>query len=105
MTELLKNRDDNETKMQIAMQEGFNQLRTQLSQPQQSSNSQVDLTPHIEKMQSLLDQIGQSKTNDALASVVQGLQATIQTLSQPRRTTLEHDAQGNPIGAVSTLSE
>lgn len=27
MTDLLKNRDDNETKMQIAMQEGFNQLQ------------------------------------------------------------------------------
>ncbi len=105
MTDLLKNRDDNETKIQIAMQEGFNQLRTQLSQPQQAPQQQVDLSPHVEKMQSLLDQIGQSKTNDALASVVQGLQATIQTLSQPRRTTLEHDAQGNPIGAVSTLSE
>ena len=35
MTELLKNRDDNETKMQIEMQKGFEQLRAQLSQPQQ----------------------------------------------------------------------
>jgi len=105
MTDLLKNRDDNETKMQIEMQKGFEQLRAQLSQPQQVTQPQVDLTPHIEKMQGLLDQIGQTKTNDALTAVVQGLQATIQTLNQPRRTTLEHDAQGNPIGAVSTLSE
>lgn len=105
MTDLLKNRDDNETKMQIAMQRGFEQLRAQLSQPQQSTQPQVDLTPHVEKMQGLLDQISQAKTNDALTAVVQGLQATIQTLNQPRRTVLEKDSQGRPIGAVSTLSE
>ena len=107
MTDLLKNRDDNETKMQIAMQQGFQQLREQLTQQpaQPATQPQIDLSPHVEKMQSLLDQIGQSKTNDALATVVQGLQATIQTLNQPRRTVLERDAQGKPIGAVSTLSE
>jgi len=107
MTDLLKNRDDNETKMQIAMQQGFQQLREQLTQQpaQAATQPQIDLSPHVEKMQSLLDQIGQSKTNDALATVVQGLQATIQTLNQPRRTVLERDAQGKPIGAVSTLSE
>jgi len=95
ITELLKNRDDNETKLQLALKEGFASMQTQVPQ--------ADLTPHIEKMQGLLDQISQSKTNDALASVMQGLQATIQTIGQPRRTTLEHDATGRPIGAVSTL--
>jgi len=103
MTDLLKNRDDNETKMRLAMQEGFAQIQQQMNQPQQEA--QPDLTPHVEKMQDLLGQISQAKTNDALTAVVQGLQATIQTLNQPRRTTLERDSQGNPIGAVSTLSE
>ena len=107
LTELLKNRDDNETKMQIAMKEGFSNLQAQMSAaPTAPTNDapQTDLTPQLEKMQALLDQIGKSKTDDALTTVMQGLQTTIQTLSQPRRTTLENDANGRPISAVSTLA-
>jgi len=104
MTELLKNRDDNETKLKIALQEGFQSLQQQMQVPTEPAPAATaDLSPHVEKMQSLLDQIGQSKNNDALATVMQGLQATIQTLQQPRRTTLERDAQGKPVGAVSTI--
>lgn len=103
MTELLKNRDDNDTKMKIAMQQGFADLQSQLSQPATPETPSVDLTPHIDKMQGMLDQIGRSKTDDALTAVVDGLRATIQTLQQPRRTVLEKDAQGKPVGAVSTL--
>jgi len=104
MTELLKNRDDNETKLKIALQEGFQNLQQQMSVAPQSAASTVpDMSSHVEKMQNLLDQIGQSKNNDALATVVQGLQATIQTLQQPRRTTIEKDLQGRPIGAISVI--
>lgn len=106
LTELLKNRDDNFTKLEIALQNGLKEVQQSVTQaPQQSSTPQVDLSPYVEKMQGLLDQINQSKTNDALTTVVQGLQQTIQTLSQPRRTVLETDKQGRAIGAISTLSE
>lgn len=107
MTELLKNRDDNATKLEIEMRKGFDELRAQIGTPPQGMGAaqpaQTDITPHLEKLQSLLTQMNQDKTNDALATVVQGLQATLQTLSQPRRTVLERDERGNPIGATSTL--
>lgn len=105
ITELLKNRDDNETKMQIAVRAGFEKMQQTMQQAsaQPQTNNAAELTPHIEKMQALLDQMNQSKTSDALATVMQGLQATIQAVGQPRRTTLEHDAAGRPIGAVSTV--
>lgn len=104
LTELLKNRDDNFTKLEIAFREGLKDAQQAMQQTPPNTGSQVDLAPYIDKMQGLLDQINQAKTGDALTAVVQGLQQTIQTLNQPRRTVLETDSQGRAIGAISTLS-
>lgn len=100
MTELLKNRDDNQTKLLI-------ELRAQVEAMKQPAAAElttsVDLGPQIEKMQGMLDQINQTKTNDALASVILGLQTTMETLQRPRRTQLEVDASGKPLAAISNL--
>ena len=97
VTELLKNRDDNDTKVQIALQD--------LGRKMESTPNPTDFTSHIGMMQGLLDQMNQQKTGDALSSVIQGLQATIQSISRPRRVVLEKDANGNAISALSTLGD
>ena len=107
MTELLKNRDDNETKLRIEMQNGFKELQSQLATQRETltarPTAQPDFTPQIEKLQSMLDAIGKQRTDDALVAVVQGLQATIDTMQRPREVMLKKDNFGKPIGATSTM--
>jgi hypothetical protein len=71
MTELLKNRDDNQTQILIA------QMKEQLAQvlPQQQQAPQDDST--LKEMQRLLGELKEAKTNTALETVVQGLQSVI----------------------------
>lgn len=95
MTELLKNRDDNQTKIMIE------EMKSQLSAMQDNmppASQQPDLNPQLQQMQQYLDQIGKQQTNDALTSVMEGLQATIQTLNKPKM--IIRDAQGKAQGLV-----
>jgi hypothetical protein len=96
MTELLKNRDDNETKILIEQMskqlEAFSQSQAQ----QPSTEPKVDLTPQLKELTSVLDQMNNQRTNDALTEVMQGLRATIEQLGRPKM--LIKDAQGKTIG-------
>lgn len=98
MTELLKNRDDNETKMMIAhMQEQLKGIQTDMAEkPQQNQPEQQDLTPQLEQMNKLLGEIHQAKTNEALQSVMMGLQAVISEIGRPKR--VVRDESGNLQG-------
>lgn len=94
MTELIKNRDDNETKILI---ERMGAQLNSLSEKQESQPAQqLDLTPQLQELNRTLDQLGKQQTNDALAEVMNGLRATIQTLNKPKM--IIRDAQGNAQG-------
>lgn len=76
MTELLKNRDDNQTQVLIAQikaeLDAFKQQTTPIHQaPQQDAAM-------LQEMQRLLGDLKEAKTNQALETVVAGLQAVIQ---------------------------
>ena len=93
MTELLKNTDDNRTdiiieKMKLMMEQS----------PMQGSTPAVDLAPQLEQLGRVLEQIGQSKTNDALTSVMQGLQVTMESMNRPKTRMLIKDGAGKTIG-------
>jgi len=95
MTELLKNHEDNQTQMFIE------QMKQQLAtlpamQAAPSAETGPDLNPQLQQMQMYLDQLGKQQTNDALATVVQGLQATIEHLGRPKM--IVRDAQGKAQG-------
>lgn len=83
-TELLKNRDDNVTQESIA-------------------NHQIVSDHKVAKLQSLLDQLGKPRQEEAMNSVLQGIQTVLETINKPRKTQLIFDDQGRPIGATSSL--
>lgn len=91
MTELLKNRDDNETAIQTKLME----LQAQVSAPPPAAEL-PDFTPMMKQMQDMLGQIHAAKTNDALTTVVDGLRATMEHLGRPKM--LIKDASGKTIG-------
>jgi len=83
MTDLIKNRDDNETKVLIAQMSKQLEAMTQVKPPESPIASQVDLTPQIEQLNGLLDQLGKQQTSDALAETMNSLKAMVEGLSQP----------------------
>ena len=92
MTELIKNRDDNETKLLIE------RLKVELA-PVQSSEGKLqspDLTPQLQQLNATLDQIGKQQTNEALMEVMNGLRATVEQLGRPKM--IIRDAQGRAQG-------
>lgn len=92
MTELIKNRDDNETQLLIE------RLKVELA-PVQSSEGKVqspDLTPQLQQLNATLDQIGKQQTNEALMEVMNGLRATVEQLGRPKM--IIRDAQGRAQG-------
>ena len=107
MTELLKNRDDNDTKERIELKSSIQDLQkhvlTLQNTPTESTGTQPDLSPQLDKLQSVLDQMGKDKTNDALATVMQGLQETIKTMNQPRTVTLNRGPDGKAVSAISSV--
>lgn len=107
MTELLKNRDDNDTKERIELKTAIGDLQkhvmTVSSQPKETPDASPDLAPQLDKLQSVLDQMGKDKTNDALATVMQGLQTAIAGIHAPRKTTLDRDESGKATGATSVV--
>lgn len=92
-TELLKNRDDNQTKLLIEQMKA--ELNT-IVQPSQPSQPMPDLTPQLQQLTQVLDQMGRQKTDDALTEVMMGLRATIASLNKPKM--LIRDAQGKAQG-------
>lgn len=72
MTELLKNRDDNQTQIFI---EQMKQELAALPKPEAAPWQDDGM---LKEMQRLLGDLEKAKTNDALGAVVQGLQAVIQ---------------------------
>ena len=73
MTELLKNRDDNETAIKLKLMELQERVE---AAPQQVEAP--DMTPMVQEMQRLLSDIEKAKSNEALGTVIQGLQSVIQ---------------------------
>lgn len=94
MTELLKNHEDNQT--QIFIERMKQELAPMLQQQSAPQPQGPDLTVQMQQMQSYLDQLGKAQTNDALAAVVDGLRATIETMNKPK--TLIRDASGRAQG-------
>lgn len=106
MTELLKNRDDNDTKERIELKNTIQDLQKHVMSIQsapQPQESTPDLTPHLDKLQGVLDQMSKDKVNDALATVMQGLQAAIQGINAPRKVILEKGPDGKAISATSSI--
>ena len=99
MTELLKNRDDNQTQVIIAQMkaelDSMRQAQESFHQNMASTVPQQDDSA-MKEMQRLLGEIKDAKTNEALGTVMQGLQATISSLNRPKM--IIEDANGKPIG-------
>lgn len=93
MTELMKNKDDNETKLMIA------QIQQQLDGLQQTNEHATeqapDFAPQLEQMNKLLGEIKEAKTNEALQSVMMGLQTVISEVGRPKVTKIIRDEGGN----------
>ncbi len=100
MTEIFKNESDNRTQVLIAQMKAeldtFKQSQSEMM-PQQDDSM-------LKEMQRMLTELEKAKTNEALSSVMQGLQATMETLARPRVTKLQTGPDGKAIGAVSELS-
>jgi len=93
-TEIIKNLQDNQTALQIALE------KAQATPPAAATAPEApDFSPQIEALNKALEQVEKSRSQDSLAAVMQGLQATIQTLSAPKM--IIHDAAGKPIGIGS----
>jgi hypothetical protein len=75
MTELLKNRDDNQTKLLIEQMKQELASVTTVQRPQQDDSV-------LKEMQRLLGALKEAKTNQALETIVGGLQAVIQGQQQ-----------------------
>ncbi len=93
-TEIIKNLQDNQTALQIALQKA---QEAPASAPQAEA---PDFTPQIEALNKMLEKVEQTRSTDSLAAVMQGLQAVIQTMNTPKRTRLEFDGEGKPIGMI-----
>lgn len=89
MTELLKNLQDNETQLQIALQKVSSDV-------EQLAASGPDFTPQVDQLNQVLSTVQQTRGQDALTTVVQGLQAVIESMNRPKM--IVEDEAGRPIG-------
>jgi len=86
MTELMKNYQDNVTQLQIALQKVTDGI----------SSSTPDFAPQVEQLNQLLATVEKAKTQDALGTMMQGLQAVVQSLNRPKM--IIEDETGRAIG-------
>ena len=91
MTELLKNRDDNQTQIIIAQMkaelDSIKQQQSEEMKAQTAGKPQDDSM--LKEMQRLLGELKEAKTNNALETVVQGLQAVISGQQQHQERMLQ----------------
>lgn len=82
---LLKNKQDNEqhqmTELLKNLQDNMTQLRTA---QQAAAPAAPDFAPQIEQLNRALFDVERSRSNDALAAVMEGLRATIGSMNRPR---------------------
>jgi len=97
LTELLKNHDDNKTSVIVE------QIRQAMSteQPQKLDDNKS----YIADLQGLIKSVQEAQTDQKLGTIMEGLQATIAAARAPRKTTPMRDAEGNLVGAVSSIQE
>jgi hypothetical protein len=93
MTELLKNRDDNQTQVLIAqIKAELDTLRQSDAAAKETAQPKQDDTM-LKEMQRLLGDLKEAKTNTALETVVQGLQAVIGGQQQHQERMLQAASQ------------
>lgn len=102
ITELLKNREDNETQKIIELMKQQVQEAVQSVQVPQQQDPTAGLEPLIIKLEQM---IGQMKQDDRMASVMEGLQAAIQSVNAPKAHQLVKGPDGKTIGIVSKRAE
>lgn len=87
MTELLKNRDDNQTQVILAqMKAELDAIRQSVTETQTQPKQDDSM---LKEMQRLLGELKEAKTNNALETVVQGLQAVISGQQQHQERMLQ----------------
>lgn len=104
-TELLKNRDDNATNLQIAMeklQASMQESLVKVSQDTKLKAEEQQFSHQLEKLQLLLGQIGQEKSENALSQVLTTLSGSIEALSKPRQVVRGPDGK---VTGVQTVKE
>lgn len=89
MTEIVKNLQDNETQLQIALQS----TRQELASVKETG---PDFSPHVAQLNQMLSSVEKAKSQDALTTVVGGLQAVIEQMNRPKM--IIEDANGKPVG-------
>lgn len=88
-TEIVKNIQDNYTQLQIAMERGLADVRSTVPET-------PDMEPVMKQLNDMLSRVEKQKSEDAMSSVMQGLQGVIQSLNKPKM--IVHDEQGRPVG-------
>lgn len=104
-TELLKNRDDNATNLKIAMEKlqiSMQESLVKVSQDTKLKAEEQQFTHQLEKLQLLLSQIGQEKSENALSQVLTTLSGSIEALSKPRQVVRGPDGK---VTGVQTVKE
>jgi hypothetical protein len=102
--ELMKNDADNQQHQQTEiiknLQDNITQLRVNAEQVRNSAPEAPDFTPQVEALNSMLAKVEQAKSQDALLAVAEGIRGMMEQMAKPKRTRLEFDAAGKPVGTV-----
>lgn len=104
-TELLKNRDDNATNLKIAMeklQTSMQESLVKVSQDTKLKAEEQQFSHQLEKLQLMLSQMGQEKSENALSQVLATLSGSIEALSKPRQVVRGPDGK---VTGVQTVKE
>lgn len=105
MTELLKNRDDNETALQLKLLELQGKVDEMSSAtPSTPVVEPPDFSPMLKEMQKMLSDIEKAKTNDALTATVEGLRTVMAQMNAPTEL-VRHPQTGKAIGLRKVLAQ
>lgn len=98
LTELLKNHDDNRTSIMI---EQIRQaVETAIPKPEMTDDKS-----YIADLQNLIKEVQSAESENKLSMIMQGLQATIQSVRAPRKNTPIRDDNGNLVGSISQIED
>lgn len=100
MVKMLTLEKDNE-KLRMEAEEKERQFAAKMQETLEANK--VDFTPQVKQMGDLLGQIKESKSNDSLDAVLQGMNVIMQQLSAPADIQLVKDSEGKTVGARKTV--
>jgi len=99
MTELMKNRDDNETDIRKTLME----IHGKLSETPQPVQQESSFEPMFKEMQTMLSQIKEAKTNESLDALMRGMDTMMSHMNAPTEL-IKDPVTGKTVGARKVQS-